>query len=102
MSKLLNEVKEILEDMIEDNYNMESVINDLNQGGCQSGFISELIYYTDTEAFYKRHEDEIEDLLNEMGFEPNSVCNGEFSLTQYTNNAAWIAFEITAQQVSEF
>ena len=98
MNTLHTEVKEILEDMIEDNYTMQDIINDLNQGGCQSGFINDLIYYSDTEKFYKRHEEEIEDLLIEIGYSRDLVCGDiDFNITTYTNNAAWIAFEVTAQ-----
>lgn len=37
--------------------------DDLFYGGCQSGIVSHLIYYTDTVAFFKRHRKEIEKML---------------------------------------
>jgi hypothetical protein len=36
---------------------------DLMHGGCESGMVSELIYYHDTMAFFKRHSNEIATLL---------------------------------------
>jgi len=103
MQTLYNEVKDILDSQVDEtnDYLLEDVLSDLNQGGCESGFIGELIYYSDTERFYKRHEDEIESLLDELGYSRDHVCNGDFNLTHYMNNASWIAFEVTAQQFGE-
>jgi hypothetical protein len=36
------------------------------QYGCQSGAVSELIYYTETRKFYKEHKHEINQILSEM------------------------------------
>ena len=52
----------------------EWVINNLEEGqiadvvleGCQSGIVSELIYYADTESFYKKYCEEIWDRLSNM------------------------------------
>lgn len=45
---------------------IEGVAKDLFYGGCQSGMVSELIYYHDTVKFYKKHKQEIHALLREM------------------------------------
>ena len=50
------------------------VINNLEEGqiadvileGCQSGIVSELIYYADTNAFYEKYQEEIWDRLSNM------------------------------------
>lgn len=50
------------------------VINNLEEGqiadvileGCQSGIVSELIYYSDSEAFYEKFKEEIWDRLSVM------------------------------------
>ena len=50
------------------------VINNLEEGqiadvileGCQSGIVSELIYYSDSEAFYEKFKEEIFERLNNM------------------------------------
>jgi len=52
----------------------EWIINNLERGqiadvvleGCQSGIVSELIYYADTESFYKKYCEEIWDRLSNM------------------------------------
>ena len=52
----------------------EWIINNLEEGqiadvvleGCQSGIVSELIYYADTESFYKKYCEEIWDRLSNM------------------------------------
>ena len=50
------------------------IINNLEEGqiadvvleGCQSGIVSELIYYADSEAFYEKFKEEIWDRLSDM------------------------------------
>ena len=52
----------------------EWIINNLEEGqiadvileGCQSGIVSELIYYSDSEAFYEKFKEEIWDRLSVM------------------------------------
>lgn len=50
------------------NYNsgLEGALRDLMQGGCQSGYIGELIYTVDTVKFYQRFKKEINTLLYEL------------------------------------
>ena len=43
-----------------------STIKDTAEHGCSGGTISELIYYADTSAFYKKYQDEIWRRLNDM------------------------------------
>ncbi len=43
-----------------------STAKDVTQYGCQSGCISQLIYYHDTVKFYKRHQKEIDQMLAEL------------------------------------
>ena len=45
--------------------NIKVFISDLLNHGCQSGMVSNLIYYKDTNAFFDRYEEEIEDLISE-------------------------------------
>jgi hypothetical protein len=97
MTTLRNEVKEILEGMIDDDYDMGAILRDLVQEGCQSGMIGGLIYYSDTKKFYERHEEEIENMLDQIDYDRHAVCGDvDFSLKTYCNNAAWIAFEMVA------
>lgn len=65
--------------------------------GCVSGYISSLVYYTDTHKFYDKHYDEIEDLRYEyedMGC-PLHI-KGDLK-----NFYAWFAFEVTASRMAE-
>ena len=41
-------------------------LDDVLSHGCQSGIVGELIYYSDTTRFFKRHQDEINELLKEI------------------------------------
>ena len=44
----------------------KSTIKDTAQHGCSGGTISELIYYSDTSAFYDKYKDEIWRRLGDM------------------------------------
>ena len=85
---------------------------DLEYGGCQSGMVGKLIYYTDTVRFYKKHADEIDALLQELlDSTGNSIQElfgekwdetdplGRGRLNQ--NLLAWFGFEETARRIAE-
>ena len=59
------EVIEWVQSMSEDYDNIEDIFNDLFSGGCQSGLVTDLIYYDDTVAFYNKYEDQIKIFLDE-------------------------------------
>ena len=59
------EVIKWVESMSEDYDNMEDIFNDLFTGGCESGMVTNLVYYDDTLAFYNKHEHEIKIFLEE-------------------------------------
>ena len=60
------EVIEWVESRIEDYDNIEDIFNDLFTGGCESGIVTDLIYYDDTLNFYNKHEYEIEIFIDEI------------------------------------
>jgi hypothetical protein len=72
--------------------------NNLFRGGCASGFVSGLIYYTDTHAFFDKYYDEIEELRRdteeELG-EPLKITS------DLKNFLAWFAFEETARKIAD-
>ena len=84
----------------------------LMQGGCQSGIVSELIYYHDTLKFYAKHKKEISALLREtmdsLGVDgPAGVFGDKWEKedpladdTQNQNLLAWFAFEETARNLA--
>jgi hypothetical protein len=43
----------------------KNIFTDVLQYGCQSGTVGFLIYYHDTIAFYKKYQDEINELLSD-------------------------------------
>jgi hypothetical protein len=92
---LKNEVMEILEGMAIDS-NLEIVINEVLEYGCVSGIVGNLIYYYQTEEFFDRHKDAINELAHELSeeiygnpFEIYHNLNGGCS----KNNMAWFGFE---------
>ena len=112
MSKLRNHVEKWIKEEARDGYDgdKEAVIKDLMRGGCQSGMVGHLIYYTDTVKFYKKYQVEISALLYEIL--ESSGCSiaemfGEkwdaedpLALdTMNQNLLAWFGFEETASQI---
>src|SRR5699024_2730702 len=57
------EVIEWVESRTEDYDNIEDIFNDLFTGGCESGIVTDLIYYDDTLNFYNKYENVIQILL---------------------------------------
>ena len=92
---LKNEVMEILEGMAVDS-SLEEVVEEVLEYGCVTGIVGSLIYYYQTEAFFNRHKDAINDLAHELSediygnpFEIYHNLNGGCS----KNNMAWFGFE---------
>lgn len=87
-------------------------LNDLMQGGCQSGMVRGLIYYADTVKFYKKHKDEINALLKETlsdtGIKSPAELFGDkwdaediFAEADLNQNLlAWFSFEETARNLA--
>ena len=99
---LKNEVMEILEDMAVDS-DLETVINEVLEHGCVSGIVPSLIYYHQTEAFFDKHKDAINDLAHELSedlygnpFEIYHNLNGGCS----KNNMAWFGFEEVTRMIA--
>jgi hypothetical protein len=86
---------------------------DLAHGGCGSGIVSELIYYSDTVKFYKKHKSEITRLLSEamdsVGVDgPDGFFGDEWDTedpfingTQNQNLLSWFGFEEAARILSD-
>lgn len=88
-------------------------IQDVMYGGCQSGVVSELIYYSDTLKFYKKHQRDIDALLR--GTLEDTGCSSPAELfgekwdsddplgrdTLNQNLMAWFGFEETAHQLAD-
>ena len=88
-----------------------SIFKDVLYYGCQSGVVGELIYYSQTTAFYKKYKSEINDLLsdlmNSMGcFSFKELFGEKFDETDplitdtYNQNLfAWFGFEETLRNI---
>ena len=88
-----------------------SIFKDVLYHGCVSGIVSELVWYSQTTAFYKKYRDEINDLLKEL-----MQSTGCFSMrelfgknfddedplitdTYNQNMLAWFGFEETLRNI---
>ena len=95
---LKHEVVEIIMDQVEglDNNEILSTVEEIVTYGCQSGIVSALITYSDTEKFFDRHSNEIFELIEDMRQE-GIINMNNFELSK--NNLAWFAFETIAQEI---
>jgi hypothetical protein len=89
------------------NNGWKGAYDDLMQGGCASGVVSELVYYTDTLRFYNKHKAEINNLLAEHQMHASSLngwdaCDPLALEPTNQNLLAWFWFEETAYQLAEF
>ena len=75
--------------------------------GCVNGACNDLIYYSDTVDFYDNHKEEIWDIIYDQAekFDMNvlSFVNSEDGFvdsdTTFKNRMAWLAVEITCDQI---
>ena len=95
---LKHEVAEIIMDQVEglDNEEILSAVEDIVTYGCQSGIVSALITYSDTEKFFDNHSNEIFELVEDAKQE-GIIDMNNFELSK--NNLAWFAFETIAQEI---
>lgn len=87
------------------------IFRDVLEHGCVSGTVSELIYYSDTVKFYKKYQDEINELLKDLmdgtGFYSMKDLFGKnwddedpLAIDAYNQNLlAWFGFEETLRNV---
>ena len=91
----------------------DGALEDLLQYGCESGMVSELIYYSDTTAFFEQHGVEINALLAEMMDSTGCKSPAELFGTKWDNAdplalgiqnqnlLAWFGFEEAARQLHD-
>ncbi len=77
---------------------IKSFFSDLLSHGCQSGMISHLIYYKDTDEYYRSHVDEIDDLKQELEEEIGEPLKIGSPIQNWL---AWFGFEETARKVAD-
>ena len=95
---LKHEVVEIILDEVEgiEDDEILSTVEEIVTYGCQSGIVSALITYSDTEKFFNNHANEIFELIEDMRQE-GIINMNNFELSK--NNLAWFAFETIAQEI---
>ena len=103
---ILDEVQDWYTEQCEEGY--DKCLEDLAQHGCESGMVSDLVYYKDTTAFYRRHKREISrmvsELVSDFGMPIHEVFRGwdqADTFAEETSNQnllAWFAFEEVARQ----
>ena len=87
-------------------------MEDLQQYGCVSGMIGELIYYDDTEKFFDKYKEEINDLLSNVidgtGCSMEELFGDKFDkedplIIDYSNKnlLTWFGFEETVNNLYE-
>ena len=96
---LKHDVVEIIMDQVDglDNDNeILAAVEEIVTYGCQSGIVSALITYSDTELFFDKHANEIFELIEDAKQE-GIIDMNNFTLSK--NNLAWFAFETIAQEI---
>ena len=96
---LKHDVAEIIMDQVEEldnNNEVLELVKEIITYGCQSGIVSALITYSDTEKFFDNHSNEIFELIEDMRQE-SIIDMNNFELSK--NNLAWFAFETIAQEI---
>ena len=111
-SRLVKHVCDYVIDHWSDYNDKKDIFTDVLHYGCQSGIVGELIYYSDTVAFYKQYREEINDLLyeimNETGlYAPSDLFGDKWDkedpLAQdicNQNLLAWFGFEETLRKIA--
>ena len=95
-----------------DNYDDKTnIFEDVLRYGCQSGVVGSLIYYSDTVAFFKKHRDEINGMLQETmseygGYDPPAIFGDGWdkedplAIDDFNQNLlAWFGFEETMRKI---
>lgn len=111
-SKLEKYVYDYLINHYSDYEDKVALFTDVLHYGCQSGVVGELIYYSDTTKFYKKHQQEINELLQNAMWEfgsrdPKQLFGDKWDnedplcLDVYNQNLlAWFGFEETLRHIA--
>lgn len=70
---------DVINYLLENSNNSEDLqthLEDINNYGCESGQVNHLIYYTDTVAYFEEHEEEIMEMLEQLGIEDVESWDG--------------------------
>lgn len=62
-----NDVINFLLNNSDNSEDLQALLEDINNYGCQSGMVNHLIYYKDTVKYFEDHESEIMEMLAQLG-----------------------------------
>lgn len=82
----------VINDILDNGESDEEISNYINNVltyGCQSGCVSSLLYYSDTNKFFNNYSDEILSILDDL----NDAGGIPFEID--ANNLAWLGYEHT-------
>ena len=71
-----NDVINYLLENSNNNEDLQTLLEDINNYGCQSGQVNHLIYYTDTVRYFEEHKEEITEMLYQLGIEDVESWDG--------------------------
>ena len=71
-----NDVINYLLEFSQDSEDLQTHLEDINNYGCESGQVNHLIYYTDTVEYFEEHENEIIEMLEQLGIEDVESWDG--------------------------
>jgi len=106
--KLLKDIEAeagtICAQIIEDADGDVNYIKDAAERGCIGGNCNGLTYYIDTHAFYEKHADEIDEMLDEYEEQTGESYNIHENMkrlgqSDLRNFLAWFAYEVRAQEI---
>lgn len=108
----------VIDHYIDESSNYTSVdellksMEDLQEHGCISGMINELMYYDDTSKFFDEYKDEINEIVSDLtqnsGFSLEGLFGSNFDkndpliIDYYNKNLlAWFSFEEVSNKIYE-
>ena len=106
--KTLNSIKAkrgtIKAEILDDADGEISYIKEVAERGCIDGNCAGLIYYAETEAFYNKYAEEIDEILQDIEDqqgEPYNITENMKRLGQSNlrNFLAWFGYEVKAQEI---
>src|SRR5699024_9294194 len=71
-----NDVINFLLAQAQDSEDAQGILENVLTHGCGSGMVNHLIYYTDTVAYFEEHEEEITEMLEQLGIEDVESWDG--------------------------
>lgn len=110
MSRLEKRVARIINAMVKADYTLDSIIDHINEKGCVSGIVKELITTIDSARFYRLYKKEIDQLFYdtlEVGEAelPHELidtwdCADPLAINEYNQSLlAWFGFETVSREL---